>query len=158
MPRYLALFTADQLTPPTREHIEHMGRYVEQQARAGRLIATGGLKQRARDGFAVRRKGDNYKVAEGGAPWAAATGYAILEAPSREAFLADIKEFLGLAGDGVPRSSKFPQAARRRTEDLGAPSGCSCLKDRRGAGGDRLWDEIGARSPPSAGCCAMLGA
>jgi hypothetical protein len=101
MPRFLALFTADQVTPPTPEHIERMGQYVAEQVRAGRLVATGGLKQRARDGFTVRRSGDSYKVENGGAPWAAATGYAILEAPSREALIADVKGFLGLAGDGV---------------------------------------------------------
>ncbi|MGH6949866.1 MAG: YciI family protein [Vitreimonas sp.] len=101
MPRFLTLFTADQVTAPTPEHVALMGKYVEQQARAGRLIATGGLKQRARDGLTVRRKGDSYTVADGGAPWAAATGYAILDAPSREQLIADVKGFLGLVGDGV---------------------------------------------------------
>jgi hypothetical protein len=101
MPRYLTLFTADQMGQPTPEHMERMGKYIEQQARAGKLVVTGGLKQRVRDGFTVRRKGDSYSVDDGGAPWAAATGYAILEAPSREALIADVKEFLGLAGDGV---------------------------------------------------------
>jgi len=101
MPRYLALFTADQMTPPTPEHIERMGKFVEQQAKAGRLVTTGGLKQRSRDGLTVRRKGDSYKVEDGGAPWAAATGYAILEAPSRDALIADVKDFLALAGEGV---------------------------------------------------------
>jgi hypothetical protein len=101
MPRYLTLFTADQLTPPTPVHMERMGKYVEQQARAGRLVVTGGLKQRGRDGLIIRRKGEGYKVEDGGATWAAATGYAVLEAPSREALIADVKEFLGLAGDGV---------------------------------------------------------
>lgn len=101
MPRYLTLFTAAQLAPPTPEHIEQMSQYIAKQARAGRLVATGGLKQRARDGLTVRRAGDAYKVEDGGAPWAAATGYAILEAPSREALIADVKDFLALAGDGV---------------------------------------------------------
>lgn len=110
MPRFLTLFTADRLTPPTPEHIEQMGKYMEQQARAGRLIATGGLKQRARDGLTVRRKGDSYKVEDGGAPWAAATGYAILEAPSREALIADVKGFLGLVGDGVSEIIEIAEA------------------------------------------------
>lgn len=101
MPRFLTLFTADQETPPTPEHIQRMGAYIERQARAGRLVATGGLKQRRRDGLTVRRKGDNYKIEDGGAAWAAATGYAIIEAPSREALIADVKDFLGLVGDGV---------------------------------------------------------
>jgi hypothetical protein len=101
MPRFLALFTADKMTPPTPEHVQRMGKYMDEQARAGRLVVTGGLKQRGPDGLTVRRTGDTYKVEAGGAPWAAATGYAILEAPSREALIADVKDFLGLAGDGV---------------------------------------------------------
>lgn len=101
MPRFLTLFTADKLTPPTPGHIERMGKYMAEQFRSGRLIVTGGLKQRGPDGLTVRRKGDAYEVEEGGAAWAAATGYAILEAPSREALIADVKAFLGLAGDGV---------------------------------------------------------
>jgi hypothetical protein len=114
MPRYLTLFTADQLTPPTPEHIERMGKYVEQQARAGRLVVTGGLKQRSRDGLTVRRSGDSYKVENGGAAWAAATGYAILEAPSREALIADVKDFLGLAGDGVTEIIEISEATPPR--------------------------------------------
>ena len=113
MPRYLALFTAAQLTPPTPEHIERMGKFVEQQARAGRLVATGGLKPRG-DGLTVRRTGDDYKVENGGAPWAAATGYAILEAPSREALIGDVKDFLGLAGEGVSEIIEITDAAPPR--------------------------------------------
>jgi hypothetical protein len=110
MPRYLTLFTADQVTPPTPEHIERMGKYMEQQARAGRLVATGGLKRRDRDGLTVRRKGESFAVEDGGAQWAAATGYAILEAPSREALIADVKDFLGLAGDGVSEIIEISEA------------------------------------------------
>jgi hypothetical protein len=113
MPRYLALFTAERLTPPTPEHIARMGKFVEQQARAGRLVATGGLKRRD-DGLTVRRKGDSYQVEDGGAPWAAATGYAILEAPSREALIGDVKEFLGLAGEGVSEIIEISDATPPR--------------------------------------------
>ncbi len=41
---------------------------------------------------------------------AAATGYAILEAPSREALIADVKDFLGLAGDGVSEIIEISEA------------------------------------------------
>ena len=112
MPRYLALFTAAQLTPPTPEHMERMGQYVAQQMRAGRLVATGGLKQRAHDGLTVRRTGEQYVVEDGGAAWAAATGYAILEAPSREALIADVKQFLSLAGDGVSEIIEISEPPR----------------------------------------------
>lgn len=110
MPRYLALFTADQLSPPTPEHIQRMGAFVEQQRRAGRLVATGGLKQRDRDGLTIRRKGEDYKVENRGAPWAAATGYAILEPASRDALIDDVKAFLGLAGEGVSEIIEISEA------------------------------------------------
>jgi len=101
MPRYLTIFTADVVRPPTQEEMQTMGAYMGQQAAKGRFILGGGLKRRDADGLQVRRKGDSYTVQDGGAAWAAGTGFAILEAPSREALIADVKEFLGIAGDGV---------------------------------------------------------
>lgn len=99
--RFLCLYTADQLSEPSPQHMTEMGKYVEQQFKAGKLVDTGGLKRRDKDGFSVRRKGGDYSVSQTGAPWAAATGWAIVQAPSREQAIADIKEFLSLAGDGV---------------------------------------------------------
>ena len=99
--RFLCLYTADQISEPSPEHMAEMGKYVEQQFKAGKLVDTGGLKRRDKDGFSVRRKGGDYTVNQTGAPWAAATGWAIVQAPTREQAIADIKEFLSLAGDGV---------------------------------------------------------
>ena len=99
--RFLCLYTADQLSEPSPQHMAEMGKYVEQQFKAGKLVDTGGLKRRDTDGFSVRRKGGDYSVNQTGAPWAAATGWAIIQAPTREQAVADIKEFLSLAGDGV---------------------------------------------------------
>jgi hypothetical protein len=81
--------------------MQQMGEYGARSMAEGKLIATGGLKKRESDGFIVRRKGGDYTVSNGGAEWARAGGWAILQAPSREAVIEDIKEFLGLAGDGV---------------------------------------------------------
>lgn len=99
--RFLCLYTADQLSQPTPEHMAQMGQYVEQQLKAGKLVDSGGLKSREKDGFSVRLKRGEYSVNRGGAAWAAATGWAIIAAPSREQAIADIKQFLSLAGDGV---------------------------------------------------------
>ena len=99
--RFLCLFTGDSSAPPTQEQMAQMGAMVEQSNKEGQLVATGGLKKRDADGFTVRRKGDKYTVNKGGAPWAAAGGWAIIEAPTREAAIEDVKAFLGMAGDGV---------------------------------------------------------
>ncbi|MBS0384123.1 MAG: hypothetical protein JSS00_02090 [Proteobacteria bacterium] len=99
--RFLCLYTADTFSQPTPEHMAEMGRYVEQSFKAGKLVDTGGLKVRDKDGFTVRKKGGEYIVSQTGTPWAAATGWAIIQAPTRTQAIADIKEFLALAGDGV---------------------------------------------------------
>jgi hypothetical protein len=100
--RFLCLFTADNSgTPPTQEQIAQMGALVEQSKREGKLVSTGGLKKRETDGFVVRRKGGQYTVNDGGADWARAGGWAIIEAPTRAQAIEDVKAFLGMAGDGV---------------------------------------------------------
>ena len=100
--RYLCLFTGDNPNaPPTQEQMAQMGAMVEQSKREGKLVATGGLKKRETDGFTVRRTGDKYTVQNGGAQWASAGGWAIIEAPTREQAIEDVKTFLGMAGDGV---------------------------------------------------------
>jgi len=99
--RFLCLYTADKLSQPTPEHMAEMGKYVERSFKAGKLVDTGGLKDREKDGFTVRQRGGEHIVNQSGASWAAATGWAIIQAPTREQAIADIKEFLALAGDGI---------------------------------------------------------
>ena len=108
--RFLCLFTGVDPGPPSPEHMERMGAYMDKSKAAGKLIATGGLKKRDADGFVVHRKGDQYTVTNGGAAWAGASGWAILEAPSREEAIEDIKTFLGLAGDRVSEVIEIFQA------------------------------------------------
>ena len=101
MPRYLALYTPDKAAQPTPEHMQKMGEMMQRQMQAGKLISTGGLKKRDTHGLRVSRRGGKTNVEDGGAPWAAASGWAILQANSREELIADIEEFLTFAGDGV---------------------------------------------------------
>lgn len=108
--RYLCLFTGDNAGPPSPEHMQRMGAYMEESKKNGSLIATGGLKKRETDGFVVRKKGDDFQVSNGGAAWAAASGWAIIESPTREQAVEDIKTFLGLAGDGVSEVIEVFQA------------------------------------------------
>jgi hypothetical protein len=100
--RFLCLFTGDNSgAPPTQEQMAQMGAMVEQSKKEGKLVATGGLKKRETNGFTIRRKGDQYTVNDGGAEWARAGGWAIIEAPTRAQAIEDVKAFLGMAGDGV---------------------------------------------------------
>ena len=99
--QFLALYTADSMSPPDAEHMKKMGALVESQKRAGKLIATGGLKQRAKSGLRIRQKNGAATVEDGGAAWASATGWALLRAETRDELISDVKEFLDCAGDGV---------------------------------------------------------
>lgn len=99
--QFLALFTADVLAPPTPEKMQEMGVLMDKQKKGGKLIATGGLKNRAANGLRIRNKGGAISVENGGAPWAGATGWALLQAETREELIADVTEFLKFAGDGV---------------------------------------------------------
>jgi hypothetical protein len=101
MPRYLALYTADQSGPPTPEHMQKMGELMQRQQQARKLVATGGLMKKETHGFRLRQKNGAVTLEEGGADWARANGWAILQANSREELIGDIKEFLAAAGDGV---------------------------------------------------------
>jgi hypothetical protein len=99
--QFLALYTADSMGPPDTEHMKKMGALIDKQKKAGKLISTGGLKQRAKNGLRIRQKNGAATVEDGGAPWAGATGWALLQAETRDELTADVKEFLAVAGDGV---------------------------------------------------------
>lgn len=101
MPRYLALYTPFEAPQPTPEKMQQMAELMQRQMQAGKVISTGGIKKRETHGLRVSRRGGKTNVEEGGAAWAAASGWAILQANSREALIADVEEFLTFAGDGV---------------------------------------------------------
>lgn len=113
--RFLCLFTGDgPPAPPSPEQMASMGAHVEKAMREGKLVATGGLKKRDADGFIVRRKGDKYEVSNGGAEWAKAGGWAIIQAPTREDAIADVKAFLALAGDGASEVIEISDFSEQR--------------------------------------------
>ena len=100
--RFLSIYKhVETNTPPSREHMEKMGKLVEDAMKAGWLLATEGCLPSAM-GARVRRAGDNTTVAAG--PFADAKevtgGFAILQAKSKEEAIELTKGFLALAGDG----------------------------------------------------------
>ena len=102
--RFLTLYTPS--TPmsgtPSPEMMEKMRKLLDNEKRAGHLVATGGLKKRETGGLTVTRKNDKYDVVAGPeTPWMRANGYAILEAKSRDDVIEQVKGFLAVAGDGV---------------------------------------------------------
>ena len=105
MPRYLALYTSPPgalSAPPSAEHMEAMGRYMTESMQAGKLISTGGIKKRETDAVSVRLEGETFAVdLKPQAEWMRASGWAILQAPSKEQVIEDVKDFLKMVGGGT---------------------------------------------------------
>jgi len=98
--RYLVIYrseTHEEGAAPEPEHMATMGRYVDESLANGKLIATEPLGVREL-GARVRLNDGAYAVAD---ETERASGYAFLNAPSREAVIEMCKEFLGIAGDGI---------------------------------------------------------
>jgi hypothetical protein len=105
MPRYLALYTPPAgapVGPPSAEHIAQMGRHVNEAMQAGKLIATGGLRRRDADAACVRLEDGRFSVdLKPQADWMRASGWAILQASSKEQVIEDVKQFLQFVGGGT---------------------------------------------------------
>ncbi len=102
--RFLSIYTpADGASAgaPTAARLEEMGALVEEGFKSGALVTTGGLLPLS-EGAVVERTGDQYVLVD--VPIAeaqeASTGYAILNADSKEAVIEMVKDFLRVAGPG----------------------------------------------------------
>ena len=101
--RFLALYKpgTDGGAPPTEQEMTDMGQLIEEMAKAGVLVATGGLSPSSR-GARVRYEGGKMTVTDG--PFAETKelvgGYAILEAKSKEHAIDLTKRFLSVVRAG----------------------------------------------------------
>jgi len=88
--------------PPSPEFMQEMGRFVEEQTKAGVLLATGGLLPVSKGGARVRSSGGKFSVVDG--PYAESkeliAGFAMIEVPTREAAIEASRKFFKIAGDG----------------------------------------------------------
>jgi hypothetical protein len=103
--RYLSIYTPDPKTaaaPPSKEHMDAMGKLIEESMKSGELISTGGLHPLSKGGARLRRSDGEITVLDG--PYIETkelfAGWAVLEAASKEAALEMAKRFLKIAGDG----------------------------------------------------------
>jgi len=98
--RYLSIFKGEERDLRPGE-VEEMGKLIEEQSKAGKLLQTEGCLPTA-TGVRVRRSGSGTKLTDG--PFTEAKevigGFAILEADSKEEAIALAKRFLDVAGDG----------------------------------------------------------
>jgi hypothetical protein len=87
--------------PPTQEEMAEMGKFIEEMARAGALLAADGLQPSSK-GARVRLTGGKLAVTDG--PFTEAKeligGFAIVQAKSKIEAIEWAKRFLKVAGDG----------------------------------------------------------
>ena len=100
--KFLSMYkTPERETPPTQQEMERMGKMMEEWFKSGKLLAAEGCMP-TRVGARVRQTKGQYAVTDG--PFSEAKevvgGLAILQAPSREAAIEYVKEFMKVAGDG----------------------------------------------------------
>jgi hypothetical protein len=92
----------ESTTPPSPEHMEAMGKFIEELARSGVLIQTDGLVHSSK-GARVRMNADgSFKITDG--PFTEAKeiigGYAIVNVKSKAEAVELTKRFLKVAGGG----------------------------------------------------------
>jgi hypothetical protein len=100
--RFLSIYKAAETgVPPTQEHMDEMGRLIEEMQGAGVLLATEGCLPSAL-GARVRLSGGEVTVTDG--PFTESkeliAGFALLQADSREHAVELTRRFLQIAGDG----------------------------------------------------------
>ncbi|HZL53087.1 MAG TPA: YciI family protein [Terracidiphilus sp.] len=100
--RFLSIYKCpERNTPPTPEEMARMGKLIEEWMKAGKLLSTEGCLPSS-FGARVRVDSGKYNVSDG--PFTEAKelvgGFAILDAPSKEAAVEYAKEFLKVVGQG----------------------------------------------------------
>jgi hypothetical protein len=101
--RFMMLYrsSTDSETPPTEQEMAEMGRFIEEVARTGKLIATDGLRPSSR-GSRVRISDGGFTVTDG--PFTETKevigGFAIVQVDSKDEAIELAKRFLQVVGEG----------------------------------------------------------
>lgn len=101
--RFMYMIRSSHQGPPTQDLMEAMGKMIEREVQAGRLIDTGGLMPPAM-GAEISLKGDKVSVVDG--PFVESKevvgGYAIFEFLGKEEAVASAVEFMELHRAHMP--------------------------------------------------------
>jgi hypothetical protein len=101
--RFMMLYKpgSESDAPPTAEHIAEMGKFIQEMASTGVLLATDGLQPSSK-GMRVRISNGNFTVTDG--PFTETkeliAGFAIVKAKSNDEAVYWAKRFLSLVGEG----------------------------------------------------------
>jgi hypothetical protein len=99
--KFLMTYASTSKEPPTPEQMAAIGKFTEENIKAGIVLMTGGL-QRPTKGTHVRFAGGKFAVTDG--PFAETKelidGFALIKAESRDEAVKIAERFMRLAGDG----------------------------------------------------------
>jgi hypothetical protein len=100
--RFLNIYKCpERNTPPTPEEMAQMGKMIEEGMKSGMLLGTEGCLPSAL-GARIRIDSGKFTVSDG--PFTEAKevvgGFAIIDAPSKEAAVSFVKDFLKVMGQG----------------------------------------------------------
>lgn len=106
--RYLSIYRSlvhEEGAMPDPEHMQAMGKLIEEMMSKGKLQDTGPLAPRS-ECLRITLKGDELTVSP---ETERASGYAFLTADSKEELVELTKKFLKIAGDGVCEIRAIPE-------------------------------------------------
>jgi hypothetical protein len=102
--RFILLYKPgrEATTPPSPEHMAEMGRFIQDMAKSGVLIATDGLQSSSKGARVLLESKGQYLVTDG--PFTETkeliAGFAIIQVGSKEEAIEHAKRFLDVAGEG----------------------------------------------------------
>lgn len=99
--QFLMIYTPDDPTPPTPEKMAELGKFAEDAAQSGTLVATGGMFPSSL-GARVRLADGQFVVTDGPFPESkeVMAGWVIIKVASKAEAIETAKNFMRIAGDG----------------------------------------------------------
>jgi hypothetical protein len=99
--QFLMMYTPDNAAPPGPEKIAELGRFSQEAAESGILVATGGMFPSSM-GARVRLSQGKFSVTDGPFPESKEVmgGWVILKLNSKEEAIEQARRFMQIAGDG----------------------------------------------------------
>ena len=109
--QFLMIYTPEDASPPSPEKMAALGKFGEDTAKAGKLVATGGIFPSS-FGARVRLAEGKFTVTDGPFPEAKEVmgGWVIINVNSKEEAIAEAHAFMSIAGDGEGELSQLTVA------------------------------------------------